>query len=197
MAQAETIPTAPADDGAAEPRVIKRYGNRKLYDTLQSRYVTLDEIAGMIRGGEDVKVLDNKTKEDLTSVTLTQIILEEEKHKRPILPLRVLKDLIQQGSDSIAEAVETSKDRIAGAREEVEKRVQHLIHRGELTRDEAEKAIKDVLNLPAKGIEGLQKRIDETVDGIFNSRKMREEIRRLEAKIEELEAKLGDGAERN
>src|SRR5471030_2495155 len=62
-----------------EPKVIKRYTNRKLYDTVESRYVTLDEIAQMIKAGAEVKIIDNRTKEDLTSVTLAQIIFEEEK----------------------------------------------------------------------------------------------------------------------
>jgi polyhydroxyalkanoate synthesis repressor PhaR len=60
-----------------EPKVIKRYTNRKLYDTVESRYVTLDEIAEMVKAGAEVKVIDNRTKEDLTSVTLAQIIFEE------------------------------------------------------------------------------------------------------------------------
>ena len=61
----------------ATTRIIKRYANRKLYDTQESRYVTLDQISHMIRAGEDVQVLDNNSKEDLTSVTLAQIIFEE------------------------------------------------------------------------------------------------------------------------
>jgi polyhydroxyalkanoate synthesis repressor PhaR len=66
----------------AEPepvRVIKRYANRKLYDTRDSRYVTLDRIAELVRGGEEVKVIDNGSKADLTKVTLAQIIYEEQK----------------------------------------------------------------------------------------------------------------------
>ena len=58
-------------------KTIKRYGNRKLYDTHQSRYVTLEEISRMVRSGEEIRVIDNKTQEDLTSVTLAQIMLEE------------------------------------------------------------------------------------------------------------------------
>ena len=65
--------------GGKEPKVIKRYTNRKLYDTVESRYVTLDEIAAMIKEGVEVRIVDNRTKEDLTSVTLAQIIFEEEK----------------------------------------------------------------------------------------------------------------------
>jgi polyhydroxyalkanoate synthesis repressor PhaR len=71
----------------SEPRVIKRYSNRKLYDTQSSRYVTLEQIADLVRGGEDVRIVDNNTKEDLTSITLAQIIFEEEKKQKSFLPL--------------------------------------------------------------------------------------------------------------
>src|SRR2546423_11270540 len=86
-------------EGRKEPKVIKRYTNRKLYDTVESRYVTLDEIAQMIKGGAEVKVLDNRTKEDLTSVTLAQIIFEEEK-KRSQMPLAVLREIIRHGGEA-------------------------------------------------------------------------------------------------
>ena len=84
----------------AEARVIKRYANRKLYDTQRSRYVTLDQIAEMIRTGEDVKIVDNNSKEDLTAITLAQIIFEEEK-KSSFMPLAALRNIIQNGGQSI------------------------------------------------------------------------------------------------
>ncbi len=68
-------------------RVIKRYANRKLYDMGDSSYVTLDEIARFIRDGEDLRVIANKTREDLTAVTLPQIVFEAEKKKHRVLPL--------------------------------------------------------------------------------------------------------------
>src|SRR6185436_11661007 len=77
-----------------ETRVVKRYANRKLYDTQRSRYVTLEQIADMIRAGEDVKIVDNNSKEDLTAITLAQIIFEEEK-KSSFLPLSALRNIIQ------------------------------------------------------------------------------------------------------
>lgn len=88
----------------AEARIIKRYANRKLYDTQHSRYVTLDQISEMIRAGDDVKIVDNKTKEDLTSVTLAQIIFEEEKKQRSFLPLTAMRNIIQNGGEWFAEA---------------------------------------------------------------------------------------------
>jgi polyhydroxyalkanoate synthesis repressor PhaR len=76
-------------------RIIKRYSNRKLYDTRQSRYVTLLQIAEMVRAGEDVQIIDNASKEDKTDVTLALIISEELKARPRAIPLATLKALIR------------------------------------------------------------------------------------------------------
>jgi polyhydroxyalkanoate synthesis repressor PhaR len=74
--------------------LIKKYGNRRLYDTAGSRYVNLDDIAALIREGKDVKVVDAKSGRDLTRVSLTQIITEDAKDKPTGLPLELLRQLI-------------------------------------------------------------------------------------------------------
>ena len=74
--------------------IIKKYGNRRLYDSTASKYVNLDEIAAFVREGKDVKVVDAKTGQDLTRVTLTQIITEDAKDKPTGLPLELLRQLI-------------------------------------------------------------------------------------------------------
>lgn len=84
------------------PKIIKRYQNRKLYDTQQSCYVTLDDIAKMIRATEEVTVIDNKTKRDITASTLSQIIFEAEKKAADYAPLYVLRDIIQHGNGSMS-----------------------------------------------------------------------------------------------
>jgi polyhydroxyalkanoate synthesis repressor PhaR len=87
---------------AAKTKIIKRYQNRKLYDTQQSCYVTLDDIAKMIRTNEDVMVIDNKTKNDITAATLTQIIFEAEKKASAYAPLFTLREIIQNANGSIS-----------------------------------------------------------------------------------------------
>ena len=82
-------------------RVIKRYSNRKLYDTKDSRYVTLLQIAEMVRSGEEVQIIDNNSKEDLTEVTLAQIIYEEQKARSRNVPLQTLKALIHQRTEQV------------------------------------------------------------------------------------------------
>src|SRR6201987_5406646 len=74
--------------------LIKKYGNRRLYDTAGSRYVNLDDLAAHIRAGREVQVVDAKTGQDLTRVVLTQIITEDAKDKPTGLPLELLRQLI-------------------------------------------------------------------------------------------------------
>ncbi len=83
-------------------KIVKRYQNRKLYDTQQSCYVTLDDIAKMIRADEQVLVIDNKTKNDITASTLTQIIFEAEKKAAQYAPLKTLREVIQHKNGSIS-----------------------------------------------------------------------------------------------
>ena len=87
---------------AEQVRVIKRYANRKLYDTCDSKYITLDRIAELVRNGEEVKVLDNRSKQDLTKVTLAQIIYEEQKSGNATAwSVQSLRRFIQQGRAKI------------------------------------------------------------------------------------------------
>jgi polyhydroxyalkanoate synthesis repressor PhaR len=98
-------PESTTQAGSDRPRrVIKRYSNRKLYDTKDSRYVTLLQIAEMVRTGEEVQIIDNNTKEDLTEVTLAQIIYEEQKQKATTsrnVPLQTLKELIHSRTEKV------------------------------------------------------------------------------------------------
>jgi polyhydroxyalkanoate synthesis repressor PhaR len=86
---------------SAARRIIKRYSNRKLYDTKGSTYVTLLQIAEMIREGEDVQIVDNSTKEDKTDVTLALIISEELRTRPRAIPLSTLRALIRHGGERI------------------------------------------------------------------------------------------------
>src|ERR1041384_405695 len=85
-----------------ETKIIKGYQNRKLYDTHESSYVTLDEIAKMIKSGEDLRVIDNKTKNDITASTLTQLLYESEKKAKAQPSVDLLKEIIRNGDGSFS-----------------------------------------------------------------------------------------------
>lgn len=84
-----------------DPMLVKKYSNRRLYDTEDSRYITLDELAQKVRRGSDVRVVDAKTGEDLTQATLTQIILESDAAR--LLPVPLLIQLVRMKDDALAE----------------------------------------------------------------------------------------------
>src|SRR3954454_22363765 len=90
-----------------EVKIIKRYQNRKLYDTHESSYVTLDEIAKMIKGGEDLRVIDNKTKNDITAATLTQLLYESERKSTTQPSVELLKEIIRHGDGSFSGYIQT------------------------------------------------------------------------------------------
>jgi polyhydroxyalkanoate synthesis repressor PhaR len=90
----------------AEKVLLKKYANRRLYDTEKSAYVTLNQVADLIREGRQVEVIDAKTKEDVTAFILTQIVLEESRKKNVLLPVPLLHLIIQYGENVLEEFFE-------------------------------------------------------------------------------------------
>ena len=213
--------TTPAEDGAdagdrREPKVIKRYTNRKLYDTVESRYVTLDEIAQMIKGGAEVKIIDNRSKEDLTSVTLAQIIFEEEK-KRSQMPLGVLREIIRHGGDAVAgfynekvaqrlnERIGDVRTKADSLRDEVEARLRGVTS---ILRREGKEApegapqqaakggpVKEILNVGERAVEEIRGRVEAGVKTTLEAAggttaALSNEVDKLQKKLHELEKKI-------
>lgn len=174
------------------PRIIKRYGNRKLYDTQASRYVTLEGIADLVRAGEDVRVVDNETGEDLTAVTFAQIIFEEQKKPRPLLQLPVLRWLIQQGGEALHEL----RSSVERGREAIEELAQRSF--GQLAsvkgRAKGRRLIDDLFEAPQKQLEELQHRIDQqvrqSIEKFTAQPAVQKELRRIEAGLKALERQL-------
>ena len=153
----------------AQTRVIKRYANRKLYDTRDSKYVTLDRIAELVRNGEDVRVFDNKSQKDLTKVTLAQIIYEEQKSGNATAwSVQNLRGFIQQGREKLVSSFKESPvGRLVGRAEEL----------GAEVRNAADDRVRGMMESAAAHVKQPQG-----------------EIHRLQARIEELETKLRQGA---
>jgi polyhydroxyalkanoate synthesis repressor PhaR len=183
-----------------EPKIIKRYTNRKLYDTVESRYVTLDEIAQMIKAGAEVKIIDNRSKEDLTSVTLAQIIFEEEK-KRSQMPLGVLREIIRHGGEAVAGFYQEKAGSLAGKLGELKTKTDSL-------REDFEQRVRGVTGIFRKGEEGtspimaaganavddiktkLDGAVKQAVEAMGGPGALSSEIERLHTRLTELEKKL-------
>ncbi len=93
-------------------RLIKHYDNRKLYDTERKSYVSLDDLAELVRQGHDIRVLDNSTGEDLTAQTLTKIIVEGDRRGRPALPSEVLHELVRWGGKVMTTTADQLEQRL-------------------------------------------------------------------------------------
>lgn len=176
-------------------RSIKRYPNRKLYDTEAKAYVTLDGIADLIRAGADVQVLDHETGEDLTTVTLSQIILEQEKRQATALPKNVLTSLIRTGGDTLdifKRSFYTSLGAMRLLEEGIEKRVDLLVRRGQMSEDEGRQLRESLLThnqeVEPDGPEGIGRPLDAAFDKL--NIPSRADIKRLSGQLEELTAKL-------
>ena len=190
----ETHTAASTQTGERPRRIIKRYSNRKLYDTKDSRYVTLLQIAEMVRSGEEVQIIDNNSKEDLTEVTLAQIIYEEKKANSRSVPLQTLKELIHQRTEKVLSDLREGPigRLIPGAKDAT----------GKPEEGGATESATNVAAAPkpsfvdqAKGtFEEVQHKIDERVKAVLPSflpwQQLQNEVKRLSAKIDELEEKL-------
>jgi polyhydroxyalkanoate synthesis repressor PhaR len=193
-----------------ETRIIKRYANRKLYDTEHSRYVTLDQISEMIRNGDDVKIVDNKTKEDLTTVTLAQIIFEEEKKQRSFLPLAAMRNIIQSGGEWFAEAQRRVQSILPGKRKDDPADEPPPVdvdasNPSDPTDETALKkrslaSLREWVDQSKHRLDEWQKHVDTkirtTIDGISQTitpwGSVNKDVRALADRIAELEAKLRD-----
>lgn len=187
---------------ATPRRVIKRYSNRKLYDTKDSRYVTLQQIGEMVRAGEEVQIIDNATKEDKTEVTLALIISEDLKSQPRSVPLGTLRDLIQERGERLlnqlregpigrlipgagedappAESVEAPAPTPPPAAPEPEKAVQG-----------AKARITEIVESSKHTLDQWQHAVDERVRHILPAlnpfRDLQSEVERLSQRVEELE----------
>ena len=181
--------------------VIKRYPNRKLYDTQEKRYVTLDGIAALIRNGQEVQVLDHTSGEDLTAVTLTQIIFEQEKKQSGFLPRSVLTGLVKAGGDTLGTLRRTLAMPLNiryQVHEEIEHRVSNLIIQGELTEEEGrqliEKLMQDDEMFPSPPILITEDEIEKLL--VERGVPTREDIQRLNQQLDVLTTSL-DGLKEN
>jgi polyhydroxyalkanoate synthesis repressor PhaR len=163
-----------------EPRVIKRYANRKLYDMRQSCYITHDEIASLVKSGADVQIIDNKTKEDLTTLTLTQILFREEKMQRKGLPLHALRGILQSGGDFIQRQI---TDPLQTLRDEAEETVRTISH--VFRRDDDGNEIPDADAAPSAATEPHVEAVDGIdADGRNPATSMREWVDSTQRSIE-------------
>jgi polyhydroxyalkanoate synthesis repressor PhaR len=162
-------------------KTIKKYPNRKLYDTETSRYITLEEIAQYVKEGGEVRVIDAKTMEDITSVTMAQVLLGQEKRGRGGVPFQKLVMFLQSGQEFLQK---TLASQVSTIRDEAQKRVQKII--ASPTSEEIKEVVRSVderLGVVVAGIKSLPGILSEI-------QKLRKELAELKARVDRIESKI-------
>lgn len=178
-------------------RIIKRYANRKLYDTTVRRYINLVEISDLVQGGSEVKVVDSKSGEDITKVTLSQILLDKEKKKQGFVPKTLFTNLIRKSGSSLIDylkrSVKSGLGLVTWGQEEIDKGVKALIRAGEITEQEGRRLREDLVGRLLRNKGRFEKAIDERIQGVLHRLNIpaQRDITRLSDKLEDLADRVG------
>lgn len=176
--------------------VIKRYLNRKLYNTQSKRYITLEEIEELIKDQEEVRVVDNQTGNDITAITLSQIIFELEKNREGFLPHTLLLSLVQSGGKRIEEIrrnVFNSLNLAHHFDNEIERRVNQLISDGQIKEEVGNQLLEKLLSVSYPQ-EDLRENIEARITELLHSSQMptKTDLQALIQKIDDLTKRVDD-----
>jgi len=177
--------------------LIKRYANRKLYNTETSRYITLRGIAELVEQGTDLRVIDNETGEDITSVTLSQVLVEGERSNRAV-PRTLLSDLIQRSGDVLYGALKRGVGDASEGWGEFQRNVRRVIRSREQDGARLRETISDARAEWDHLVQGAVERVFRALDLPRRSdiEALSENLERVAKALERLEARPGASAER-
>ncbi len=143
--------------------LIKRYANRKLYNTDSSRYITLKGIGELIERGEDVRVMDNETGEDITSISLSQILVDSERRDRGV-PRTMLSDLIQKSGDALYGALKKGVGDAQDGIEELQRNVRRAVRAREENAERFRDAIGEARTEWESNVQGAVEKVFRALD---------------------------------
>lgn len=187
-----TISFLPSDETMI---IVKRYPNRKLYNTSAKQYITLEGVAHLIREGEEVQILDHATGEDLTALTLTQIIFEQEKKEGGFLPRSVLTGLVQSGGQTLSTLRRTLASPLnlrLHVDMEIERRLSSLVASGQLTEEESSMMKEKLLSTSTTSTQDTTIPSEEELEQLLINRGVptRDDLQELSNRLDDLFAKL-------
>jgi polyhydroxyalkanoate synthesis repressor PhaR len=172
--------------------IIKRYSNRKLYNTTAKQYITLEGIAELLRKDEDVQVVDHASGEDLTALTLAQIIFDQEKKSSGLMPRNMLNRLVHAGEDKLSglrRALFAPGDMARQVDEEIERRIQALIAQKKLSPAEGAR-LQEMLLAQGRFTEEIAKPRPMTRLLSNHGVPTREDLQQLAGQVESLSAEI-------
>jgi len=175
---------------------IKRYANRKLYDTKSKKYITLDKIAKLLKAGEEISVLDNKTGEDITAATVSQILARAKKGQTDNGASNVMIQLLRKGPGTLVDYgkkyISLWDRALTMADEEIDRLVERLVKEKEITPSEGSRLKKDMLNRAEDMKKWIAEKIDQRVNEALDLMNLasKEKVSQLTGKIDTLTRKV-------
>jgi polyhydroxyalkanoate synthesis repressor PhaR len=183
--------------------IIKKYANRKLYDTRDKQYLTMDRLAELIKAGEEVSILDNETGEDLTSPIVSQLLAREKRDDEKAVPSGVLIQMLRKGRGTLfgygKKYLSLWQSAFTMSRDEIEKLVNALVKDKELSEVEGKSLKKEIVgftsNLKTWIIENIDHRVDEVLRMMNLATK--DHLSELVKKVDELARRIDNLENRN
>lgn len=176
--------------------LIKKYANRKLYDTTDKRYLTMDRLSELIKSGEEVSIVDNETGDDLTSSIVSQLLAREDSDTDKAVPSRVLMQMLRKGRGTLfgygKKYVSLWQSALTLSKDEIEKLVNSLVHDKEISESEGNNLKNEILgyanNLKSWIIDSIDQRVSEGLKVMNLSSK--DQVNELSKRVDELTRKV-------
>ena len=178
--------------------IIKKYANRKLYDTTGKRYLTMDHLAELIKSGEEVSIIDNETGDDLTSAIISQLLAREDTHTDKAVPSHVLMQMLRKGRGTLfgygKKYISLWQNALTMSKDEIEKLVNSLVKEKEISESEGKTLKQEIVgfanNLKSWIIDNIDQRISDALNAVNLSSKA--QINELKIRVDELSQKVAE-----
>lgn len=173
---------------------IKKYANRKLYDTTDKQYISLDQLADLIKSGEEVSIMDNQTGEDITAAVISQLLAREKKGAHEEVPSGILMQLLRKGRGTLTDYAKKYaglfQNAVTLAEDEIDRLVGRLVNDREISEFEGSRLKKEILGY-ADNLRGwVTSNVDRRVNEVLGRMKLvtRDQLRPLADRIDALES---------
>ena len=176
-------------------RKIKKYANRKLYDTVDKQYISLESLSRLIKDGEAVEIIDNTSGEDITSAVVSQLLAKEQKEKEEV-PSSILIGLLRKGSGTVSDYAKKSaslwKTALASAEDEIDKVFKTLVKDKDLSSAEASRLRKEIAGYLTSSRKWVTQQVDHRLKDALGAMNLasKEEVAELTRKVESLTGKI-------
>ena len=175
---------------------IKKYANRKMYDTTDKKYISMVQLSELIKSGEEVSITDNITGEDLTSSVVSQLIARDKKNKDKVVSSRILMDLLRRGGDTITDYAKKYASLWQGAltmaEDEVDRLVNLLVKDKEISKSEGSRLKREIVGYTDSLKSWIRENIDRQINEVLGVMNLatKDQIADLAEKIEHLSRKV-------